>query len=144
MTRQIVVGFDGSAGAKRALEFAIEEADLRSVKLLVVAAWHRLSFTHVGIPGLPLDQAEFERDARLMLDQTAAEFEDRFAGVEVELEIERGHPADVLVAKAKGAELLVVGSRGHGAFTGLILGSVSQECAHRAPCPVVIVPATDS
>jgi nucleotide-binding universal stress UspA family protein len=136
----IVVGVDGSPGARAALEFAISEAKLRSAQLLVVAAWDWLSFTHLAVPGLPIDQGEFERNAKSMLEATAAEFEDRLAGLEVELAVEHGKPAEVLVAKAKGAELLVVGSRGQGGFTGLVLGSVSHQSSHHASCPVVIVP----
>jgi nucleotide-binding universal stress UspA family protein len=59
--------------------------------------------------------------------------------VRVERKIERGPAADVLVEAAKDADLLVVGSRGHGEAVGLLLGSVSMRCAHLAPCPVVIV-----
>jgi nucleotide-binding universal stress UspA family protein len=51
-----------------------------------------------------------------------------------------GQPADALCAEAEGAELLVVGSRGLGGFHGLLVGSVSQQCVHHAPCPVVVVP----
>ncbi|MEV0561406.1 universal stress protein [Dactylosporangium sp. NPDC049742] len=53
----------------------------------------------------------------------------------------QGHPAKVLLDAANGAELLVVGSRGHGTFTGILLGSVSQHCVQHAPCPVVVVPS---
>jgi nucleotide-binding universal stress UspA family protein len=59
--------------------------------------------------------------------------------VEVERRVVEGRPAAVLVDESQGADLLVVGSRGHGGFTGLLLGSVSQQCAHHAACPVVIV-----
>ena len=61
--------------------------------------------------------------------------------VEIELQAIQGAPAGVLVAASRDADLLVVGSRGHGGFVGLLLGSVSQQCAHHAECPVVIVHA---
>jgi len=59
--------------------------------------------------------------------------------VEIERRVVEGRPAAVLVNESQGADLLVVGSRGHGGFAGLLLGSVSQQCAHHAACPVVIV-----
>jgi nucleotide-binding universal stress UspA family protein len=137
----VVVGVDGSPGSRAAVEFAAREAKLLSARLTLVAAWHWLTLTHVGFPGLPLDQTELRRAANEVLENTAAEFKDRLAGLDVELAVEEGHAAEVLVAKAKDAELLVVGSRGRGGFTGLLLGSVSQQCAQHASCPVVIVPS---
>ena len=59
--------------------------------------------------------------------------------MEIERRVVRTRPAAVLVDESRGADLLVVGSRGHGGFAGLLLGSVSQQCAHHAACPVVIV-----
>ena len=64
--------------------------------------------------------------------------------VEVRPTVAEGPAAQVLLAAAAGAELLVVGSRGHGGFAGMLLGSVSQHCAHHAPCPVVVIPDDDS
>jgi nucleotide-binding universal stress UspA family protein len=66
---------------------------------------------------------------------------DRDPGVTIEREVVEGSPADVLLRAAADADLLVVGSHGRGGFAGLLLGSVSQQCAHHAPCPVVIVRA---
>jgi nucleotide-binding universal stress UspA family protein len=138
----VVVGVDGSEQARQALLFAAEEARLRSARLRVVAAWHTRTFGGLGVTGgLALDQADMRREAETMLEEAVAGCADRLAGVQVELVVEQGQPADVLVAQARDADLLVVGSRGHGGFTGLLLGSVSQQCAHHAACPVVIVPA---
>jgi nucleotide-binding universal stress UspA family protein len=65
------------------------------------------------------------------------------AGVEVEQEIREGPAAPVLIEAGRGAALLVLGSRGRGGFAGLLLGSVSQQCAQHPPCPVVILPPVD-
>ena len=65
------------------------------------------------------------------------------ATVAIEALSVEGHPATVLVEQAREAEILVVGSRGRGAARSLLLGSVSQSLAHHAPCPLVIVPATE-
>ena len=77
---------------------------------------------------------------RLALERALEEADGRAAGVEVETVVREGAPAGVLLEEAQDAELLVVGSRGLGGFRGLLLGSVGQQCAHHAPCPVVIVP----
>jgi nucleotide-binding universal stress UspA family protein len=65
------------------------------------------------------------------------------SGLEVDKRLEARNPADALVEAGREADLLVVGTRGHGGFTGLLLGSVSQQVSHHAPCPVVIVPHAD-
>lgn len=78
-----------------------------------------------------------ERDIRL--DAAFTALGDQAHGVEIERVVRMGQPAQVLVEKARGAELLVVGSRGHGGFAGLLLGSVSHQCAMYASRPVVVV-----
>jgi nucleotide-binding universal stress UspA family protein len=134
---RIVVGVDGSEESKAALRWAVEEARLRGATVRAVCAW---SLPHVAGPGfafLPGGIEEFRRDAEGVLDAAIAEVGSE--GVDVERAAVEGGAADVLVQAAQGADLLVVGSRGHGGFAGLLLGSVSQQCAHHAPCPVVIV-----
>jgi nucleotide-binding universal stress UspA family protein len=143
MMSTIVVGVDGSVGSAEALKFAIAEARLRKAKLKVVTAW---TLTYVAAPiGMmaPIDEAlipELQNNAKAVLDKAVADA----LGPEPDLVIEKavleGTPAQVLVDAAQGADLLVVGTRGHGGFTGLLLGSVSQQTAHHAPCPIVIVP----
>jgi len=73
------------------------------------------------------------------LEETLRESVPETDTVEIERRVVEGRPAAVLVDESQGADLLVVGSRGHGGFAGLLLGSVSQQCAHHAACPVVIV-----
>ena len=139
----VVVGIDGSVGSQEALRFAATEARLRKAKLKLVTAW---ALTYVAAPiGMmaPIDDAllpELQENARAVLDQAVKEVLGDTAGLEIEKVIAEGSPAQVLVDAAQGADLLVVGTRGHGGFVGLLLGSVSQQIAHHAPCPIVIVP----
>lgn len=143
MTGRIVVGVDGSEGSRRALAWALEEAAHRSATLEVVHAW---SYPTGGeLAGLPwkLNREDFEKTARLTLEQAVAEAGPREPGVHVELLLLEGPAVRTLLQQAREADLLVVGSRGRGGFGGLLLGSVSQQCAYHAPCPIVIVPPLD-
>jgi nucleotide-binding universal stress UspA family protein len=137
----IVVGVDGSEHAERALGWAIDEAKLRGAKVHLVAAWH--------VPTLIYDATGFVTPLLASIDETFKEVADevaaaaaervRGAGLDAETSVQQGQAADVLIEAGANAELLVVGSRGHGGFAGLLLGSVSAQCAHHASCPVVIV-----
>jgi nucleotide-binding universal stress UspA family protein len=139
----IIVGVDHSAGAKEALRFALEEARLRDTPLRVVHAWQ---FGYVGatgiaggLPAVGGERYEFRDAAAEALDATLEEAIPDEHGVKIQRRVAEGAPAAVLVNESSGAELLVVGSRGHGGFARLLLGSVSQQCAQHAECPVVIV-----
>jgi nucleotide-binding universal stress UspA family protein len=142
----IVVGVDHSAGAKEALRFALEEAQFRQATVSVVHAWRFGSLAAPGIErSLTMPGGEFEelrRAAEAALNATIQEVTGDAGDVEIERRIVQGAPAAVLVEESGGADLLVVGSRGHGGFAQLLLGSVSQQCALHAECPVVIVRAT--
>ena len=136
---RIVVGVDGSAPADAALAFAREEARLRQATLVAVTAWHE--------PYVAPTVAPIGPDPGLLADAARSTLADALrgagldaAGDDVERVVERGGPAEVLLRAAEGADLLVVGSRGRGGFTGLLLGSVSQQVVHHARCPVVVVP----
>jgi nucleotide-binding universal stress UspA family protein len=139
----IIVGVDHSPGAKETLRFALEEARLRDTSLRVVHAWQ---FGYVGatgieggLPAVGGELAEFRNAAAEALDATLRETISEASGVKIQRRVVEGAPAAVLVNESRGAELLVVGSRGHGGFARLLLGSVSQQCAQHAECPVVIV-----
>jgi nucleotide-binding universal stress UspA family protein len=139
----IVVGVDHSAGAKEALRFALEEARLRQATLRAVHAWQ---FGYIGatgmegaLPAIGGELHEYRAAAEAALDATLREAIPDAGEVEVERHVVEGAPAAVLVEESRGADMLVVGSRGHGGFAQLLLGSVSQQCAHHAECPVVIV-----
>jgi nucleotide-binding universal stress UspA family protein len=134
---RIVVGIDGSGTAIEALRWAVDEARRRNATVEAVCAWHQAFVAPTHILG---DPAPFERDAMQLLDSAIDEVDT--SGVTVDRKLRTGNASQALLHEAKGAALLVVGSRGRGGFTGLLLGSVSQQVAHHAPCPVVIVPAT--
>ena len=142
----IVVGVDSSDGAKAALRFALEEAKLRQATLRVVHTWQ---FGYVGVKGIEgfspvigADLGDLRRTAEVALDAVLYEVAPNSDGVAIERRVSEGAPATVLVDESRQADLLVVGSRGHGGFAGLLLGSVSQQCAHHAACPVAIVRAS--
>lgn len=141
----IVVGVDSSEGAKAALRFALKEAKLRQATLRVVHTWQ---FGYIGVSGIEgfspvvgADLGDLRRTAEVALDAVMHEAAPDSDGIVIERRVSEGAPATVLVDESRQADLLVVGSRGHGGFAGLLLGSVSQQCAHHAACPVVIVPA---
>jgi nucleotide-binding universal stress UspA family protein len=139
----IVVGVDHSPGAKEALRFALEDAQLRQATLRAVHAWQ---FGYIGgtgieggLPAVGGELHEFRAAAAAALDSTLREAIPDVGEVEIERRVIEGAPAAVLVEESRGADLLVVGSRGHGGFAQLLLGSVSQQCAQHAECPVVMV-----
>jgi len=136
----IVVGVDGSEESREALRWALEEARLRQATLRAVNAWtFPAIFGPTYIPPEMLDKRLIEEQAEKTLSDAVAEVAGENPLAYVERIVTEGPAAQALVEAAADADLLVVGSRGHGGFTGLLLGSVSQQCAHHAPCAVVIV-----
>ena len=131
----IVAGIDHSVEAQRALRFALAEARLRGARLRVVHALDPFS----SYPSLAVAVGPARQAAGELLERVADEAEEDADDLVIERRVVDGSPGSVLVAESRGADLLVVGSRGHGGFVGLLLGSVSQQCAHHAECPVVIV-----
>ncbi|MFF8598394.1 universal stress protein [Streptomyces sp. NPDC015232] len=135
--RRVVVGVDGSPASHDALRWAVRQARLTGATVEAVAAY--------DLPGsvgwsAPAVDAAFDAEAagRALTDELRDEFA-QVSDVPLEEHVVRGNPAQVLIEASKGAELLVVGSRGRGGFSSLLLGSVSQQCAVHASCPVVIV-----
>ena len=108
----------------------------------VVGVWHVPVAAYGGafVPPAPALGESWSRRCALALERALEEADGSAGDVEVETVVREGAPAATLLEEAQDAELLVVGSRGLGGFRGLLLGSVSQQCAHHAPCPVVIVP----
>jgi nucleotide-binding universal stress UspA family protein len=138
----IVVGVDGSEGAGTALEFAAAEAVLRKTPLRIVSAWMVPAMAYGGDLGPPLDAATWDA-LRERAEKVAADALAQAKKLQPSLEGEalavQGTAADVLLAQAADAELVVVGRRGLGGFKSLLLGSVSQQVVHYATCPVVVV-----
>jgi nucleotide-binding universal stress UspA family protein len=136
---RIVVGVDGSETARRALAWAVAEARLRQATLEVVLAWHMPYIAGYPYAGVGFDPATFEKDAKTSLD-AIVDGTDTTGIPSVERTLAVGDAASALLGRAADADLVVVGSRGLGGFTGLLLGSVSHHVTHHATCPVVVVP----
>ena len=136
--KHITVGVDGSEEARAALRYALEEGRLRGAEVNVVLAYSPLPFLAGDIALQFEAPAEVQADELLRkeVEPVAAEF----PGVKVTTQAILGAAAQTLIEAAKGSDLLVVGCRGRGGFSGLLLGSVSQQCVHHAPCPVVVIP----
>lgn len=135
--RPIVVGVDGSTSSRKALAWAAKQAELTNSPLTALISWkHSADLDRSGV--LP-KVADHEPVAKETLESTIVNVLGKESPITVTQSVVEGHPSQVLVEASKSAELLVVGSRGHGEFIGMILGSVSQFVAGHALCPVVIV-----
>jgi len=141
--QRIVVGIDGSQGARRALEWAVAEAKLRDAHLVIIHAWLEPAAVAVGsvMTAGGVEPEVFEDAAWRTVTDLLAAVDTTGLPQGIETHVVAGAPARAVLDAAHGADLVVVGSRGHGGFTGLLLGSVSQQVAHHATCPVVIIPS---
>ncbi len=137
---RIVVGVDGSETSRRALGWALEEGRLRQAAVQVVHAWHTPYLDGYPLTGATFDPALFEDGGRQIVESALAEADTRGLPVPVERLLVCGTGARAILEASKGADLVVVGSRGLGGFSGLLLGSVSHQVAHHASCPAVVVP----
>jgi nucleotide-binding universal stress UspA family protein len=139
--RRIVVGVDGSPSSKAALAWAVRQAEETHASLEAVIAWHYPAMV-TGVPFAPMGPAEdgrYRDFATRVLSDAVRETVDPHGPVKVSSTVREGNAARVLLDASQGADLLVVGSRGHGGFAEAMLGSVSEACVHHARCPVVIV-----
>jgi nucleotide-binding universal stress UspA family protein len=134
--RRIVVGVDGFESSKAALRWAINQAKLTGAMVEAITAWHIPAGTGwVPAPDMP----DYQDDAFTVLSEAIAEMAAVDPDVQVRPRVVEGQAGRVLVDAAAGADLLVVGSRGHGGLAEALLGSVGQYCVHHAPCPVLIM-----
>lgn len=133
---RIVVGVDGSEQSRRALVWAARIAEATGAELTAVTAWHRpVSYGW----SYAADDWDPQADAAKCLEETVAEVFPDGRPARLNLVVREGLSAKVLLDASRGATLLVLGSRGHGGFAGLLLGSVSASCAEHARCPVLVV-----
>jgi len=139
--RKIVVGVDGSVPSKTALAWATSEARMRDAVVEAVIAWE--TPTTFGYPVL-VSTVDWEQLATKVLDDAVASIPDGTEPVEVTTKVFKGNAAQVLLEQSAGADLLVVGNRGHGGFVETLLGSTGQHCVHHATCPVVVIRGSDT
>ena len=132
----IVVGVDGSGQSKAALRWAARFLAITGGRIDAVIAWHPpASFGWSYVPG----DWNPEKDAEKVLSRAVDEVFGADRPLGMQLIVREGNPAKVLLDASRDADLLVVGSRGHGGFAGLLLGSVSAHCAEHATLPVLVV-----
>jgi nucleotide-binding universal stress UspA family protein len=142
--RRIVVGVDGSPSSVEALRWATRQAALTDATVEAVIAWHfPLALGgYAWPPAGVLETTDFAGLAGKILAEAIASAADASDQERITQVVTEGSAAQVLIEQADGADLLVVGSRGHGGFTEALLGSVSQHCVHHSRCPVVIIRGT--
>ncbi|MBD0670833.1 universal stress protein [Streptomyces sp. CBMA156] len=138
---RIVVGVDGSESSDLALRWAVRQAELTGGVVEAVIAWEYPTYhgARGWFPPAATDEAVLEGRARQEVARAVEQAVGEKPPVEVRAEARYGTPAGALVDAARGADLLVVGSRGLGGFTGMLLGSVAQHCTRHATVPVVVV-----
>jgi len=140
-TGDVLIGVDGSPAAEAAIGAAFEEATLRGARLTALHVWSHPRSTGPG-DMLPLvyDVAEVEAEEARVLAEALAGWRDKYPDLPVHRELRRAYIRSALIDETARSQLVVVGSRGRGGFTGLLLGSVSQAMLHHAHCPVMVVP----
>ncbi|MFE9425767.1 universal stress protein [Kitasatospora sp. NPDC006697] len=135
--RRIVVGVDGSPSSIDALSWAVDQARTRGAVIEALTAWQYPVATGWT---LPMETGEdLAAIMRKVLDDAIAQATGAVGPIEIRPRVVQGGAASCLLEAAQGADLLVVGSRGHGGFVGALLGSVAGHCVQHAPCPVVVV-----
>jgi nucleotide-binding universal stress UspA family protein len=138
---RVVVGLDGSAANVAAVAFAFDLADRHGLPLTAIHSWDVPNYDAIGLgaPIIPTDFVDIENSELRAMAESLGGWRERHPGVAVRQRIVHGSPAQVLVEASHGAAALVVGTRGHGGFAGLLLGSVSHSLLHHSQCPVVVV-----
>lgn len=143
MSVRVVVGVDGTLPSLRAVVFALTEARLRGGSVVAVIAWHE-PYVGPALGAAAADPAVLADGAAETLERVLDEVRADDWGVPVERRVLRGRAGDVLLRVADTGGLVVVGSRGRGGLTGVVLGSVAQQLVRDAACPVVVVPSASA
>ena len=134
--QKIVVGLDGSPASISALRWAAAYAWVTggTVEVVVVWDWYRSPGWYTPV----LAGLDPEGDAKHVLEKAVIDVQSEWPHLSITSKVVEGNPSPILAEASKDAALLVVGSRGHGEFTGMLLGSVSEYCATHAHCPVLV------
>ncbi len=136
MSQTVVAGIDGSDESQRALRWAAEYVQKVGGLVHAVSVWHQpVQFGY----RLPTSDSELEQRARQQLDKVTEAVRAEFPSVDIRERLIRGHVVDELVGLSPQADMMVLGNKGHGAFTGMMVGSVALKLVHHARCPVLVV-----
>ncbi|KZF02485.1 MAG: universal stress protein [Rhodococcus sp. (in: high G+C Gram-positive bacteria)] len=135
----VVVGVDGYVTSEPAIRAALEEASLRSVPLVAVHAWSDFDLSSGYMQGIESNWARIEAEEDVALAQSMAGWQEKYPEVSIRRIVVKDRPVMELVRAAETAQLIVVGSRGRGGFTSLLLGSTSRAVLHTVDIPVMIV-----
>lgn len=130
----VLLGIDGTPASESATAIAFNEASWRGVELVALHAWSDTTLFGLRTP----DWSRLEADAKELLAERLAGWQERFPDVVVHRVLVNDRPAQQLLEQSRSAKLVVVGSHGRGGFTGMLLGSVSTAVAHHAQTPVII------
>ena len=142
----IIVGIDGSAHSRRALEWAVKEAAIRRAPLTVLTVQQAVAGywgSAVRYPGDDDLAEQALKSAQQETDEVLGQFGDQARPPSITVQAIIGIPAEALLNAAADADMIVIGSRGAGGFKKLLMGSVSSQVTHHAHCPVVVIPADD-
>ncbi|WP_432877296.1 universal stress protein [Kribbella sp. CA-245084] len=135
----VLVGVDGSEASAKAIEFAFDQAESRHAQVVALHVWTSPFLTYAdGASMLQFDEKQIQDEARLLVAESVSGAAADHPDVKWTTELVTGSAAQALVRRSESADLLVVGTRGRGGFTGLLLGSVSQSVLHHTHCPIAI------
>ena len=136
----VVLGVDGTRASATAVELAFEEAAIREAELVAVHTWTEFAsdLAYAYARQFTMDWAQIGQHEQELLAESLAGWAQKYPDVAVRRVVIRDRPVRQLLEHARDAQLLVVGSRGHGGFAGMLLGSTSQALIYHAPCPVLV------